>query len=71
MNRKPLNVRLMSSLLIAGALTLTGCSDKDYDFDQIDSTIGIGGDGLEIPTSSTEKIKIREILELEENGSVK
>lgn len=71
MNRKPLNVRLMSSLLIAGALTLTGCSDKDYDFDQIDSTIGIGGDGLEIPTSSTEKIKLREILELEENGSVK
>lgn len=71
MNKRPFNVRLMSALLLAGALTLTGCSDNDYDFDQIDSTIGIGGNGLEIPTSSTEKIKLREILELEENGSVK
>ena len=55
MSRKPLNVKLFSALLMAGALVVTGCSDSDYDFDQIDATIGIGGDGLEIPASTTEQ----------------
>ena len=55
---------------MAGALVFTGCNDNDYDFDQIDATIGIGGDGLEIPVSSTENIKLKDVLDLEENGSV-
>ena len=70
MSRKPLNVKLFSALLMAGALVVTGCSDSDYDFDQIDATIGIGGDGLEIPASTTENIKLKDVLDLEENGSV-
>lgn len=70
MSRKPLNVKLFSALLMAGALVVVGCSDNDYDFDQIDATIGIGGDGLEIPASTTENIKLKDVLDLEENGSV-
>lgn len=61
---------LLVSLLTAGFL-VTGCTNDDYDFDQIDSTMGFGGGELEIPASSTMNIPLSDILELEENGSVK
>lgn len=61
---------LLVSLLTAGFL-VTGCTNDDYDFDQIDATIGFGGGELEIPASSTMNIPLSDILELEENGSVK
>lgn len=63
--------RLFSSLLVVGSLALVGCTNNDYDFNQVDLTIGIGGDSLVIPTSSTENIKLSDVLKLEENGSVK
>lgn len=43
----------------------------DYDFDQIDATMGFGSGELEIPASSTMNIPLSDILELEEGGSVK
>ncbi|MBD8971991.1 MAG: hypothetical protein EGR93_10660 [Prevotella sp.] len=61
---------LLVSLLTAGFL-VTGCTNDDYDFDQIDATMGFGGGELEIPASSTMTIPLSDILELEENGSVK
>lgn len=61
---------LLVSLLTAGFL-VTGCTNDDYDFDQIDTTMGFGGGELEIPASSTMNIPLSDILELEENGSVK
>lgn len=70
MSRNPFNVRLFSALLMAGSMVVAGCSDSDYDFDKIDATVGIGGDGLEIPTSSTEDIKLKDVLDLEADGSV-
>lgn len=66
---------MKASLLLASLLTLgfslTGCTNDDYDFDQIDATMGFGGGELEIPASSTMNIPLSDILELEENGSVK
>jgi len=70
MKTKHLKIRLFSSLLVLGSLLVTGCSDSDYDFNNIDATIGIGGDGLELPASNTDNIKLSEVLDLEENGSV-
>ena len=70
MKTKHLKIRLFSSLIVMGSLLVTGCSDSDYDFNNIDATIGIGGDGLELPTSNTDNIKLSEVLDLEENGSV-
>lgn len=61
---------LLVSLLTAGFL-VTGCTNDDYDFEQIDATMGFGGGELEIPASSTMNIPLSDILELEENGSVK
>lgn len=66
---------MKASLLLVSLLTLgflvTGCTNDDYDFDQIDATMGFGGGELEIPASSTMNIPLSDILELEENGSVK
>ena len=67
--------QMKASLLLASLLTLgfsvTGCTNDDYDFDQIDATMGFGSGELEIPASSTMHIPLSDILELEENGSVK
>lgn len=52
-------------LALAGVLALSGCTDNDYDFDGIDFTVGIGGDGLTLPTSNTDTIKLADVLELE------
>ena len=66
---------MKASLLLVSLLTLgfsvTGCTNNDYDFDQIDATMGFGGGELEIPASSTMNIPLSDILELEEGGSVK
>lgn len=67
--------QMKASLLLASLLTLgfsvIGCTNDDYDFDQIDATMGFGSGELEIPASSTMNIPLSDILELEENGSVK
>lgn len=55
---------------MAGALGFSSCTDNDYDLNSIDTTIGIGGDGLEFPYLSTEVIPLKDVLELENNGSV-
>lgn len=70
MNRRVFTVRLISMLLASGSLVVAGCTDNDYDFDQIDATIGIGGDGLELPANSTADIKLKDVLDLEEDGVV-
>ncbi len=70
MKKKLFSVGLLSVLLTTGSLLVTGCSDKDYDFDQIDATMGFGGDGLELPTSSTADIPLRDVLDLETDGTV-
>ena len=70
MKTKHLKIRLFASLLVMSGFLVTGCSDSDYDFNNIDATIGIGGDGLELPVSNTDNIKLSEVLDLEENGSV-
>ena len=66
---------MKASLLLVSLLTLgfsvTGCTNDDYDFDQIDATMGFGSGELEITASSTMNIPLSDILELEEGGSVK
>lgn len=69
---KKTTVTLRPFLMIgtAMALVLSSCTDSDYDFNEIDSTIGIGGDGIELPSISTKQIPLKDVLELEENGSI-
>ena len=52
-------------ILMAGAIVFAGCTDNDYDFNGIDMTVGLGGDGLSLPVSSTDTIKLADVLELD------
>ena len=65
-----LSARFVPLILLAGTFLSAGCSDSDYDFGNIDSTVGLGGNMLELPASSTENIKLHDVLELEANGCV-
>ena len=62
---------VLSALLLLGGSVVVGCTDNNYDLDDIDTTIGIGNGELSIPTSSTTTIKLSEVLDLEDNGDVK
>lgn len=71
MKKKQMKASLLLVSLLTAGILVTGCTNDDYDFDQIDATMGFGGGELEIPASSTMNIPLSDILELEENGSVK
>lgn len=70
MKKRTFSSKLFLILGTAAVVGFSGCTDNDYDLSEIDSTIGIGGDGLEIPSLSTEIIPLKDVLELEANGSV-
>ena len=71
MKKKQMKASLLLVSLLTLGFSLTGCTNDDYDFDQIDATMGFGSGELEIPASSTMNIPLSDILELEEGGSVK
>lgn len=63
--------KMLVCLLSCGLLTLgTGCTDNDFDLSKIDTTIGIGGDELTLPTNSTENIMLDDFLELNNSDLV-
>lgn len=70
MKKRTFSSKLFLILGTAAVVGFSGCTDNDYDLSEIDSTIGIGGDGLEIPSLSTEIIPLKDVLELEADGSV-
>lgn len=61
---------LPSALLVAGFLTLTGCTNNDYDLNNVDATMGFGSESLVIPNSSTKYIQLKDVLDLKEGGCV-
>lgn len=61
---------LLAAVIVAGMISVVGCTDSKYDFDEIDSTIGIGGDGLTLPGNSTDTISLSEVLDIDDSESV-
>lgn len=61
---------LPSALLVAGFLNLTGCTNNDYDLNNVDATMGFGSESLVIPNSSTKDIPLKDVLDLKEGGCV-
>ncbi len=67
--------RLTSSTLaitlLTGSLAFVACSSDDgIDLNEIDNTIGIGADGFELPSSSTNAIKLADVLTLNDGDCV-
>lgn len=51
---------------------LQGCVDNDYDLDKdIDMTVSVGGNMLTIPSSSTANYSLSQILDLDDDSSIK
>jgi flavodoxin len=65
-------IRAISALAILAAGTLlTGCSSDDsIDMGEIDTNIGVGSDGFTFPSSSTNDIKLKDVLELKDEDCI-
>lgn len=71
MNTIAQSKKIMLTVVIAAGLCIqTGCTDNDYDLNDVDMTIGIGGDELIIPTNSTDTIKLGDVLKLNNSETV-
>lgn len=58
-------------MTLLGGLALASCVNSDYDFNEVDATMGFGGEGLELPGSSTDTIKLADVLDLGDDDCVK
>ena len=57
---------------VASVMMLAGCIDKDYDLSNIDTTVGVGGDKLRLPTdNTTDDVCLDDVLDLGENNFLK
>lgn len=70
MKKKQMKEMLLLASLLVGGFLVTGCTNKDYDFKQIDATMGFGGNELVLPSSETMAIPLDDILKLENDGCV-
>lgn len=61
---------VVCALALCLAPALTGCSDSDFDLSKVDTTVGIGSDGLQLPTSDTEDITLDDVLKLNNSDLV-
>ena len=57
--------------LLAGSTVFVGCSSDDgIDVGEVDTNIGIGSDGFTFPSSSTNDIKLSDVLELKDGDCI-
>ena len=56
--------------LCAGSLALSACIDRDYDLNNLDTTMKIGDGIFMLPQSSTEDIQLHNLFSLTEGGAV-
>lgn len=70
MTKKNINVLAAIAMIATGAFVAGACTDSDYDFNNIDNTVGIGGE-LTLPGSSTDTIKLADVLDLDNSDCVR
>ncbi len=71
--KKPTDIyhALVAFLLFTGGMALTGCAtDEDIDLGDIDMHVGIGSDGFQLPSSSSNNIILRDVLEINEDDVI-
>lgn len=65
MSKRINNSKIVACMLALGFMAVgSGCTDSDFDLSSIDSTIGLGGDGLLLPACSTEDMLLDDVLDL-------
>lgn len=58
------------SMMFLSACTFTGCIDNNYDLNGVDMTVGIGNGEIKLPSCSTDRIQLDEVLELNNSETV-
>lgn len=56
--------------LVLACLAISSCKDNDYDLSHFDSTIGVGSDILQVPTSSTKYFTMADLMDIRGNDLV-
>lgn len=65
MSKRINNSKIVACMLALGFMAVgSGCTDSDFDLSSIDSTIGLGGEGLQLPACSTEDMLLDDVLDL-------
>lgn len=70
MNGNLLKQKSLIGLSLLGLLCCGSCADNDYDFDEIDYTVGLGSGEFFIPVNSTDVIKLADVLDLDNSDCV-
>ncbi len=72
MNKKTtIGWMLSAGIMLAGTSFVTSCSsDDNIDLGELDKTIGVGSDGFTLPSSSTKKSPLGDLLELKSDGVI-
>ena len=60
------------SLLLAGGMALTSCTDSNYDLGNIDGTVAFGSDqGITLPgNNSTTEMKLSDLIDIDESDCI-
>lgn len=64
MNRLFYHMKKPSFLIFSGML-MVSCTDGDFDLSNIDTTIGVGSEALQLPVSNTNQITLDNILDID------
>lgn len=70
MRRTSVQTLLLSSAIAAGVCGAVSCTDSDYDLGEVDMTLGIGSGELSIPASSSDTIRLKEVLKFKDSEVV-
>lgn len=72
MNKRINKSKFVACMLAAGFMAIgSGCTDSNFDLSNIDSTIGLGGEGLQLPTSGTEDMILDNVLDIKNSDFIK
>ncbi len=62
---------LLCAAIAAGSLAITGCTDDKYNLDDVDMTMALGSDSLQLPVNNSVKdILLDDILDIDDSESV-
>lgn len=63
--------RLLVLTILSGSLLLLGCTNADYDFDKVDTTLGFGDGQLTLPSNNSVVVTLDDILDLGSTDLIK
>ena len=64
------NCLFMLFVIACATITLVGCKNSDYDFDNVDKTLGFGVDKLMLPTDNSVNMVLDDLLDIDNSDLI-